>query len=147
MATLESLNGVWLVDATWWQGCRELLLQDSCFCKAVAVSQAFIFHFKCYSILHFAVCQLLRWAFLYIARTSFCLRDSSVAYTILFLDAETPPDLIDRVPSMLSFRTIYCSSSQYSPSLSIELAGDIGTVRVDGNLPTEPSKSAITITV
>ena len=25
----------------------------------MAVSQAFIFHFKCYSILHFAVCQLL----------------------------------------------------------------------------------------
>ena len=30
----------------------------------MAVSQAFIFHFKCYSILHFAVCQLLCWAFL-----------------------------------------------------------------------------------
>ena len=30
----------------------------------MAVSQAFIFHFKCYSILRFAVCQLLRWAFL-----------------------------------------------------------------------------------
>ena len=28
------------------QGCRELLLQDNCFCKAMAVSQAFIFHFK-----------------------------------------------------------------------------------------------------
>ena len=25
----------------------------------------FIFHFKCYSSLHFAVCQLLCWAFLY----------------------------------------------------------------------------------
>ena len=25
----------------------------------------FIFHFKCYSILHFAVCQLLCWAFLF----------------------------------------------------------------------------------
>ena len=33
-------------------------------CKAMAVSQAFIFQFKCYSILHFAVCQLLCWAFL-----------------------------------------------------------------------------------
>ena len=30
----------------------------------MAVSQAFIFHFKCYSILYFAVCQLLCWAFL-----------------------------------------------------------------------------------
>ena len=30
----------------------------------MAVSQAFIFHFKYYSILHFAVCQLLCWAFL-----------------------------------------------------------------------------------
>ena len=28
------------------------------------VSQAFLFHFKCYSILHFAVCQLPYWAFL-----------------------------------------------------------------------------------
>ena len=41
-----------------------LRLQDNCFCKAMAVSQAFIFHFKCYSILHFAVCRLLCWAFL-----------------------------------------------------------------------------------
>ena len=31
----------------------------------MTVSQAFIFHFKCYSILHFAVCQLLRWPFVY----------------------------------------------------------------------------------
>ena len=29
------------------------------------VSQAFIFHFKCYSILHFAICQLVCWAFLF----------------------------------------------------------------------------------
>ena len=63
MAT-ERLNDVWLVGTTWWQGCHELLLRDNCFCKAMAVSQAFIFHFKCYSILHFAVCQLLCWAFL-----------------------------------------------------------------------------------
>ena len=60
----ERLNDVWLVGTTWWQGCGELLLQDNCFCKAMAVSQALIFHFKCYSILHFAVCQLLCWAFL-----------------------------------------------------------------------------------
>ena len=59
----ERLNNVWLVGATWWQGCRELLLHDNCFCKAMAVSQAFIFQFKCYSILHFAVCQLQYWAF------------------------------------------------------------------------------------
>ena len=62
MAT-ERLN-VWLVGTTWWQGCGELLLHDNCFSKAMAVSQAFIFHFKCYSILHFAVCQFLCWAFL-----------------------------------------------------------------------------------
>ena len=31
----------------------------------MAVSQVFIFHFKCYSVLHFAVCQLLCWAFLF----------------------------------------------------------------------------------
>ena len=30
-------------------------------CKAMAVSQAYKFHFKCSSIFHFAVCQLLRW--------------------------------------------------------------------------------------
>ena len=30
----------------------------------MTVSQALIFHFKCYCILPFAVCQLLRWAFL-----------------------------------------------------------------------------------
>ena len=53
-----------MIGATWWQGCRELLLRDNCFCKAIAVSQAFIFHFKWYSILHFAVSQLLCWAFL-----------------------------------------------------------------------------------
>ena len=35
-------------------------------CKAMTVFQAFIFRFKCYSILHFAVCQLLCWAFLFI---------------------------------------------------------------------------------
>ena len=33
-------------------------------CKSMAVSQAFIFNFKCYSILHFAVCHLLCWAFM-----------------------------------------------------------------------------------
>ena len=33
-------------------------------CKCKAVSQAFIVHFKWYSLLHFAVCQLLCWAFL-----------------------------------------------------------------------------------
>ena len=33
----------------------------------MAVSQAFIFHFKCYCRLHFAVCQLLCCAFLYIS--------------------------------------------------------------------------------
>ena len=33
-------------------------------CKGMAVSRALIFHFKCYSILHFAICQLLCWAFL-----------------------------------------------------------------------------------
>ena len=30
-------------------------------CKGMAVSQAFIFHFKWYSLLHFAVCQLQCW--------------------------------------------------------------------------------------
>ena len=34
-------------------------------CKALAVSQSVIFNFKCYSTLHFAVCQLLRWPFLF----------------------------------------------------------------------------------
>ena len=34
-------------------------------CKAMAVSQVFIFHFNCYSLLHFAVYQLLCWAFLF----------------------------------------------------------------------------------
>ena len=29
------------------------------------VSQAFIFYFKWYSLLHFAVCQLLCWSFLF----------------------------------------------------------------------------------
>ena len=64
MAT-ERLNDVWLIGATWWQGCRELLLRGNCFCKAMAVSQAFIFHFMCYSLLHFVVYHLLCWAFLY----------------------------------------------------------------------------------
>ena len=31
----------------------------------MTVSEAFIFHFKCYSILYFALCQLLCWAFLF----------------------------------------------------------------------------------
>ena len=35
-------------------------------CKAIAVSPAFIFHLKCYSILHFALCQLLPLPFLLI---------------------------------------------------------------------------------
>ena len=34
-------------------------------CKGMAVSQAFIFHFKWYSLLPFAICQLLGWAFLF----------------------------------------------------------------------------------
>ena len=42
----------------------------------MAVSQAFIFHFKCYSIWHFAVFQLLCLAFLFISSatgsTNFC---------------------------------------------------------------------------
>ena len=33
-------------------------------CKGMAVSQAFMFHVKWYSLLHFAVCQLLCCAFL-----------------------------------------------------------------------------------
>ena len=33
-------------------------------CKCMAVSQAFIFHIKWYSLLHSAVCQLLCWTFL-----------------------------------------------------------------------------------
>ena len=33
--------------------------------KGMALSQAFIFHFKSYSLLHFAVCPLLCWAFLF----------------------------------------------------------------------------------
>ena len=33
-------------------------------CKGMAVSQAFMFHVNWYSLLHFAVCQLLCWAFL-----------------------------------------------------------------------------------
>ena len=47
-------------------------------CKAMVVSQAFICHFKCYSILHFAVCQLQCWAFLFVifvpkrASSNFC---------------------------------------------------------------------------
>ena len=35
-------------------------------CKGMAAYQAYIFHFKWYSLLHFAVCQLLCWAFLFI---------------------------------------------------------------------------------
>ena len=70
MAT-ERLNNVWLIGATWWQGYRELLLWDNCFYKAMAVSQAFIFHFKWYNILHFAVYQLLCWAFLFCYLISF----------------------------------------------------------------------------
>ena len=46
----REVNDVWLVGAKLRHGCRELLLQDNCFCKAMAVSQAFIFNFKCYSI-------------------------------------------------------------------------------------------------
>ena len=37
-------------------------------CKAMAASQAFIFHFKFYSILNFVVGQHLRWPFLFITR-------------------------------------------------------------------------------
>ena len=72
MAT-ERLNDVWLIDAKWWQGCRELLLRDNCFYKAMALSHAFIFHFKCNSILYLAVCQLLCSAFLlYLSWLSDC---------------------------------------------------------------------------
>ena len=46
-------------------------------CKAMAVSQAFIFHFKCYSLLHFAVCQLIGWAFLFLL---YCQMLQFVAY-------------------------------------------------------------------
>ena len=38
-------------------------------CKGMAVSQAFIFHFKWFSLLYFAVCQFLCWAFLLIIDT------------------------------------------------------------------------------
>ena len=34
-------------------------------CKGMVVSQTFIFHFKWYSLLHFSICQLLCWAFLF----------------------------------------------------------------------------------
>ena len=42
------------MSATWLQGCRELLLRDNCFCKAMAVSRAFIFHLKCSRISPYA---------------------------------------------------------------------------------------------
>ena len=35
-------------------------------CKGIDVSQTFIFHFKWYSLLHFAVCQLLCWTLLFV---------------------------------------------------------------------------------
>ena len=58
-------------------------------CKAMAVSQAFIFHFKCYSLLPFAVCQLLRWlSFLYfmfkINVCNYCSRSLSFSKSYTF---------------------------------------------------------------
>ena len=52
----SSLTQIWLQIPRWRTKWRP--------CKAMDGSQAFIFHFKCYSILHFAVCPLLRWSFL-----------------------------------------------------------------------------------
>ena len=47
--------------------CNIYLPQVSAFAYLIVIYTIhyFIFHFKCYSILHFAVCQLLRWAFLF----------------------------------------------------------------------------------
>ena len=52
----RSLKEIGLEIPRWRTKCRP--------CKCMAVSQAFIFHFKWYSLLHFAVCQLLCWTFL-----------------------------------------------------------------------------------
>ena len=41
-----------------------LSLPSSKIADKMGAVQAFIFYFKCYSILHFAVCQLLCWPFL-----------------------------------------------------------------------------------
>ena len=40
-------------------------MADKMACKGMAVSQAFIIHFKWYSLLHFVICKLLGWAFLF----------------------------------------------------------------------------------
>ena len=46
----------------------------------------FIFHFKCYSILHFTVCQLLCWAFLfYVVKEDYI----SFRYTTIYLHYAT----------------------------------------------------------
>ena len=52
----RSLTQIQLQITRWLTKCRP--------CKAIAISQAFIFNFKCYRILYFAVCQLLRWPLL-----------------------------------------------------------------------------------
>ena len=57
-------------------------------CKGMAVSQAFIFHFKWYSLLHFAVCQLPCWAFLFCLTISLIL--TSYIYSVTL--PELPPE-------------------------------------------------------
>ena len=46
----------------------------NCFCKTTASARLWLYlkclYFKCYSLLHFAVCQLLCWAFLFISPSS-----------------------------------------------------------------------------
>ena len=70
------------------------------FCKGIAVSQAFIFHFKWYSLLHFAVCQLLCWAFLSLSVTVYEIFSVDICLTLaLILDSakvECRPKYTDR---------------------------------------------------
>ena len=80
--------------------------------KAMAVSQAFIFHFKCYSILHFVVCQLLCWAFLFIRRTKLWFVCSSRQVALLLSVSYDVP----------SWWSSYCTSVRLSALPSVCLS-------------------------
>ena len=66
--------------------------------QGMAISQAFIFHCQCYSILHFAVCQLLGWDFLFCTATYLTQLQcsySDVAHPSLMAAEVTAPYFIE----------------------------------------------------
>ena len=90
----------------------------------MAVSQAFIFHFKCYSILHFAVCQLLCWAFLW-----YLLSNGAIANFVLY-DLDLPFSNVGYLIIIIISETVKASAKMYTAIIYCYLTSNNAIAKV-----------------